>query len=137
MVEAIKYTKSYIGTHFLSWIRLSKLTLSLVGSSPLIACIIIPLAWSVEKQTNYVCTYMPYIYIYIYIAASAIREIKHEAAAEMLIKHEALPRALLASRLHAECFISHIARARQYFNCFIEFSKETLRYKCVLWFIVA
>ena len=61
---------------------------------------------------------------------------KHEARGRDANK-EAKPSALLASRPHAECFISRIARARQCFNCFIGFSREMLRYKCVRWFIVA
>ena len=42
----------------------------------------------------------------------------------MLIKHEAKPSALLASRPHAECFILHKVRARQCFYCFNEFPEK-------------
>jgi len=45
-------------------------------------------------------------------------------AAEMLIKHEAQPHAILASRPLAECFISCKARARQCFNYFKEFPQQ-------------
>ena len=47
-------------------------------------------------------------------AASAIREIKHEVRGRDANK----------ARGEAECFISRIARARQCFNCFIEFPEK-------------
>ena len=42
----------------------------------------------------------------------------------MLIKHEAKPSALLASRPHTECFIWCKARARQCFYYFKEFPEK-------------
>ena len=42
----------------------------------------------------------------------------------MLIKHEMKPSALLASRSHAECFISHKTQARQCFYYFKEFPEK-------------
>ena len=36
---------------------------------------------------------------------STVHIIKHEGAAEMLIKHKLKPSSLLASRQHDECFI--------------------------------
>ena len=44
--------------------------------------------------------------------------------AEMLIRHEAKPSALLALRPHAECFISRKARARQCFYYFKGFPEK-------------
>ena len=42
----------------------------------------------------------------------------------MLIKHEVKPSALLALRVHAECFISRKARARECFYYFKEFPEK-------------
>ena len=41
---------------------------------------------------------------------SALHDISMRRAAKMLIKHKAKPSALLASRPHAKCFISHKAQ---------------------------
>ena len=49
--------------------------------------------------------------------------------AEVLMKHEAKSSALLASRLHTECFISRKARARQHFYYF---QRNTLIKTCLL-----
>ena len=46
--------------------------------------------------------------------------------AEMPIKHQAKPSALLASRQHTECFILPIARARPCFSYFKEITHERL-----------
>ena len=51
-----------------------------------------------------------------------IKSTRH--AAEMLIKHEAKPSTLLASRLHTECFLSRKARARQCFYNFKELPEK-------------
>ena len=44
-----------------------------------------------------------------------------QGEAECYINIEAKPSAILASRPSAKCFIFHIARARQCFNCYREF----------------
>ena len=80
--------------------------------------------------------------IELYVLVKALPQVlcvkySTKCVAKMLIMHEAHPGALLASRPHAECFISRIAQARQCFNCFIEFSRLTLRYKRTCWLIKA
>ena len=51
---------------------------------------------------------------------------------EWLIKHEAKPSALLASRPRVECFISRKARARQCFYYFKEFPEKRFDKTCLL-----
>ena len=43
---------------------------------------------------------------------------------KLLVKHEAKPSALLASKPQAECFISRKAQARQCFNYFKEIPEK-------------
>ena len=50
----------------------------------------------------------------------------------MLIKHEAKPSALLASRPPAKCFILSKPRARQYFYYFKEFPEKRFDKTCSL-----
>ena len=53
--------------------------------------------------------------------------------AKMIIKLKTELGALLASKLHAKCFISHKTQARQYFNYFKEFPPRINVFTCSLW----
>ena len=63
-----------------------------------------------------------YLYVYVKALPRMLYVTRH--VAEMLIKHEAKPSVLLASRPRAKCLISRIARARQCCYYFKEFPEK-------------